>query len=93
MGVPWVPGVSAPPWRDPSIDGCGRARLASTAPASVNPYGVPGIGVTTRELIYTAVTRGRARVEVWGTRPVFEAAVGRRLARSSGLRDALCGGR
>ncbi len=49
--------------------------------------------VTTRELIYTAVTRGRARVEVWGTRPVFEAAVGRRLARSSGLRDALWGGR
>ena len=47
--------------------------------------------VMTRELIYTAVTRARARVEIWGTRPVFEAAVGRRLARSSGLRDALWG--
>jgi exodeoxyribonuclease V alpha subunit len=45
--------------------------------------------VMTRELIYTAVTRARARVEIWGTRPVFETAVGRRLARSSGLRDAL----
>jgi exodeoxyribonuclease V alpha subunit len=49
--------------------------------------------VMTRELIYTAVTRARARVEIWGTRPVFETAVGRRLARSSGLRDALWGAR
>jgi hypothetical protein len=87
VGVPWVPGVSAPPWRDPSIDGCGRARLASTAPASVNPYGVPGIGVTTRELICTAVAR--AQVETWGTRPALEAAVARRLIRPSGLRSAL----
>ena len=45
--------------------------------------------VMTRELIYTAMTRARSRVEIWGTRPVFEAAVGRRLTRSSGLRDAL----
>lgn len=47
--------------------------------------------VMTRELIYTAVTRARSRVEVWGTPSVFETAVGRRLARSSGLRDALWG--
>lgn len=45
--------------------------------------------VMTRELIYTGLTRARSRVEVWGTRPVFEAAVSRRLTRSSGLRDAL----
>jgi exodeoxyribonuclease V alpha subunit len=45
--------------------------------------------VMTRELIYTAITRARSRVEIWGTREVFEAAVARRLARSSGLRDAL----
>jgi len=47
--------------------------------------------VMTRELVYTAVTRARTRVELWGTRAVFEAALGRRLARSSGLRDALWG--
>ncbi len=45
--------------------------------------------VMTRELIYTAVTRARSHVEIWGTREVFEAAVARRLTRSSGLRDAL----
>jgi len=28
-------------------------------------------------------------VEIWGARPVFEAAVARRLRRSSGLREAL----
>jgi exodeoxyribonuclease V alpha subunit len=45
--------------------------------------------VLTRELIYTGITRARARVEIWGARPVFEAAVARRLRRSSGLREAL----
>ncbi len=49
--------------------------------------------VTTRELLYTAVTRARSRVEIWGNRSVFEAAVARRLSRSSGLRDALWGAR
>ena len=48
--------------------------------------------VMTRELIYTAITRARSRVEIWGTRSVFEAAVARRLTRSSGLRRARCGG-
>jgi exodeoxyribonuclease V alpha subunit len=45
--------------------------------------------VMTRELLYTGITRARSHVEVWGTREVFEAAAGRHLARSSGLRDAL----
>jgi exodeoxyribonuclease V alpha subunit len=45
--------------------------------------------VLTRELIYTAITRARSRVEICGAYDVFEAAVGRRLTRSSGLRDAL----
>jgi exodeoxyribonuclease V alpha subunit len=45
--------------------------------------------VMTRELLYTGITRARSRVEVWGSREVFEAAAGRHLARSSGLRDAL----
>lgn len=45
--------------------------------------------VVTRELLYTAITRARARVEVWGPEAVVRAAVATRVARSSGLRDAL----
>jgi exodeoxyribonuclease V alpha subunit len=45
--------------------------------------------VLSRELIYTGLSRARSRVEVWGAAGVFQAAVGRRLQRSSGLRDAL----
>jgi exodeoxyribonuclease V alpha subunit len=49
--------------------------------------------VMTRELIYTGITRARSRVEIWGTRSILEAAIARRLQRSSGLRDALWGAR
>ena len=49
--------------------------------------------VLTRELIYTAITRARSHVEIYGAYDVFEAAVARRLTRSSGLRDALWAGR
>lgn len=45
--------------------------------------------VLTRELIYTAVTRARERVEIWGHEGVFQGAVSRRIERMSGLRDAL----
>jgi exodeoxyribonuclease V alpha subunit len=44
--------------------------------------------VVTRELIYTAITRARGHVEIWGTRDAFIQAVSRKLARSSGLTDA-----
>ena len=47
--------------------------------------------VLTRELIYTAMTRARRRVEIWGRKDVFLQAVRRRTRRSSGLRDALWG--
>jgi exodeoxyribonuclease V alpha subunit len=49
--------------------------------------------VMTRELLYTAVTRARERVEVWGEAEQLRAAVERPLVRSSGLRDALWGTR
>lgn len=45
--------------------------------------------ILTRELLYTAITRARSHVEVWGTADVFCRAVERRIARSSGLRDRL----
>lgn len=45
----------------------------------------------TRELLYTAVTRTKSRLQVWGNESVFRRAVLRRIERTSGLRDALAG--
>ena len=45
--------------------------------------------VLTRELLYTAVTRARASVEIWGPEATVAAAVAARVERTSGLRDAL----
>jgi exodeoxyribonuclease V alpha subunit len=39
----------------------------------------------TRELIYTAITRARQRIEIWGHASVLEAAIQRRSQRQSGL--------
>jgi exodeoxyribonuclease V alpha subunit len=43
----------------------------------------------TRELLYTALTRARQSVEIWGSEKVLRAAIGRQVTRNSGLRDAL----
>ena len=45
--------------------------------------------VLTRELLYTAVTRGRRQVTIHGTGEVVREAVGRPTERASGLRDML----
>lgn len=45
--------------------------------------------LVTRELVYTGVTRARRAVEIWGPASVLDAGLGRRLARASGLREAL----
>ncbi|RNC72207.1 MAG: exodeoxyribonuclease V subunit alpha [Desulfuromonadales bacterium] len=47
--------------------------------------------IVTRELIYTAVTRARHGVEIWGREELFVEAASRRVGRSSGLRDLLWG--
>ena len=47
--------------------------------------------VLTRELVYTAITRARCKVTVWAGEDILRIAVGRRVHRSSGLRDALWG--
>ena len=47
--------------------------------------------VVTRELLYTGLTRARARVDVWGGETVVRAGVAARVERSSGLREALWG--
>ena len=45
--------------------------------------------VVTRELIYTAVTRARKRVEVWGREEIFVKAVSSQTRRVSELQDRL----
>jgi exodeoxyribonuclease V alpha subunit len=45
----------------------------------------------TRELLYTAVTRARGSVAIWGDPQLVAAAVRRRIRRASGLREALWG--
>jgi exodeoxyribonuclease V alpha subunit len=45
--------------------------------------------VLSRELVYTAITRARRRFTLAASRPVFEAAVQRRLLRQSGLSERL----
>ena len=47
--------------------------------------------ILTRELLYTAITRARERVEIWGRKEIFHAAVERRIKRTSGLADKLWG--
>ncbi len=57
-------------------------RVALALPAAVSP-------VLTRELVYTAVTRARRQIVVYGLPGVLDQAVGRRIDRASGLREAL----
>jgi exodeoxyribonuclease V alpha subunit len=45
--------------------------------------------VLTRELLYTAVTRARSRVELWGSPEIIRETVRATIERRSGLRDAL----
>ncbi|MFH1076055.1 MAG: exodeoxyribonuclease V subunit alpha [Pseudomonadota bacterium] len=45
--------------------------------------------VLTRELIYTAITRAKKHVEIWGDEAVFKTAAARSIERASGLRDLL----
>lgn len=45
--------------------------------------------ILTRELLYTGLTRAREAVDLWAEEDILRAAVARRVARISGLRDAL----
>jgi len=58
------------------------AQIALVLPSRPSP-------ILTRELIYTAVTRARRVVTLFGSKSVLEAAIERRVERSSGLRDRL----
>jgi exodeoxyribonuclease V alpha subunit len=48
--------------------------------------------VLTRELIYTALTRARKKIAIWGAHSIIRSTIGRKIERTSGLRDALWGG-
>src|SRR6516162_8542578 len=51
----------------------------------------PSSRILTRELLYTAVTRARTGLIVVGEEATVRAAVGRPVARASGLRERLWG--
>lgn len=48
--------------------------------------------VLSRELLYTAVTRARRHIEIWGTEEVFRQTIERRTLRTSGLSERLAAG-
>lgn len=48
--------------------------------------------VLSRELLYTAVTRARHSIEIWGSEEIFSQAVEKRTIRTSGLTDRLVAG-
>lgn len=60
------------------------AAVALVLPTRVSP-------VLTRELVYTGITRAKERVVVYAPEDVLDESVQRRVARASGLRDALWG--
>jgi exodeoxyribonuclease V alpha subunit len=45
--------------------------------------------VLTRELLYTAISRARQKVEIWGTEKIVRYMINNPTRRTSGLRDAL----
>ena len=60
------------------------AEVALVLPPEVSP-------VLTRELVYTAITRARERVRIYGSEKVLRAAIAVPVQRASGLREALWG--
>jgi exodeoxyribonuclease V alpha subunit len=58
------------------------AEVALVLPSRPSP-------LLTRELVYTAVTRARRRVTIYGSESVLRTAIGRKIERASGLRDRL----
>jgi exodeoxyribonuclease V alpha subunit len=45
----------------------------------------------TRELFYTAITRAKQHISIWGREKIIERTISRRIERTSGLKDALWG--
>ena len=49
------------------------------------------VGVVTRELLYTGITRAKEKAEIWGSREIFSRAIETTLHRVTGLGDRLAG--
>ena len=49
------------------------------------------VPILTRELVYTALSRARQKITIWGTPEILRKALTRKIQRTSGLRDALWG--
>jgi exodeoxyribonuclease V alpha subunit len=49
------------------------------------------VPLLTRELVYTALTRARQKITIWGAPEILRGALTRKIQRTSGLRDALWG--
>ncbi len=49
------------------------------------------VPILTRELIYTALTRARRKITIWGRSQILRGALTRKIQRTSGLRDGLWG--
>lgn len=49
------------------------------------------VPILTRELVYTALTRARRKITIWGTPAILRSALTKKIQRTSGLRDALWG--
>lgn len=47
--------------------------------------------VLSRELLYTGITRAKKQVTIWGSENILASSIQRKIARTSGLRDALWG--
>ncbi len=62
--------------------GSGFRNVLFVLPDEMNP-------VLTRELVYTAVTRAEARVELWGREEILTEALRKKTVRLSGLSDRL----
>jgi exodeoxyribonuclease V alpha subunit len=87
-GPRWIPLSRLPDWEPAwamtvhKSQGSEFAEVLLVLPVADSP-------VTTRELVYTGVTRAKRRVMLWTDEAVLRAAIERRAERMSGLRERL----
>ncbi len=89
-GLRWMPFARLPAWEAAwamtvhKAQGSEFDHVLLALPTAVS-------AVTTRELVYTGITRARRRVAVWGSETVLRAASRRRAGRMSGLGERMSG--
>ena len=84
----WIPFARLPAWEGAwamtvhKSQGSEFERVLLALPPEASP-------VTTRELVYTGVTRAKGSLDLWAGEAVLRTAIGRRAERMSGLREKL----